>query len=81
MDTLPSFPFWGYEIPLMARENDAQGLQAHLQMLSSMLTTPSTWPGSTKYNQQISDLLQQSAVKQALQTIIEERMRLNSSTY
>lgn len=80
LDKRPSFPYREHKIPLMAKENDAQGLAAHVQMLSSMLTIPSTWPGSADYNQQISELLQQSAVKRALQAIVQKRKLCNSST-
>lgn len=79
LDKRSSFLYQGYEMPIMARENDAQGYAAHMQMLSSMLTTPSTLPGSADYNQQISELLQHLAVTQALQAIVKNRTLCNCS--
>ena len=81
IDNLPGFPFKQYDIPLVAKENNVQGLEAHEQMLSSMLTVPPSWPGSADYNHQISTLFQQPAVRRALQAIIEKRMLCNFSTY
>lgn len=66
------FLYIRYEVPLIARENDAQGLEAHMQLLRSMLTAPATRSRSTDHSMQIDALLQQSAIQQALRTIIIE---------
>lgn len=66
------FSYIRYEIPPMTRENDAKGLEAHMQLLGSMLTAAATGPRSADHSMQINALLQQSAIQQALKTIIVE---------
>lgn len=72
LDPLKTFSYVKYTIPWVAGYGCAQAHDAHLQIFTRMLTAPAHQPGSECHYAQISTLVEQSVVKEALEAIIKQ---------
>ena len=67
-DPLDSFQYVKCNVPWLAGYESAQ--DSVLQIIRSMLTAPAHEPGSQCHNAHINEVLEQPAVKQAVEAVV-----------